>query len=63
MVVGSSGYLLDVSTYTYGTAQNFTTLIPVPGAPVATDATSIGNNQFTANWNAVSGATSYSIDV
>ena len=32
-------------------------------APVATAATSVGNNGFTANWNAVTGATGYYLDV
>lgn len=32
-------------------------------APVATTATSIGGTGFTANWNAVSGATGYFLDV
>ena len=31
--------------------------------PVATEATAISDTGFTANWNAVSGATSYSLDV
>ena len=33
------------------------------GVPVATDATAIGSDSFTANWNAVAGAESYEIDV
>lgn len=33
------------------------------GVPVATDATAIGSDSFTANWNAVAGADSYEIDV
>ena len=40
-----------------------TTLVPVPPAPVATPASNIGTNSFTANWNAASGATSYRLDV
>ena len=32
-------------------------------APVATAATSVGTTSFTANWNAVAGATSYRLDV
>jgi len=32
-------------------------------APVATAATSLSDNSFTANWNAVAGATDYRIDV
>ena len=34
-----------------------------PGAPTSTTATSIGSDSFTANWNAVSGATGYYLDV
>src|SRR5690606_9293295 len=33
------------------------------GVPVATDATAIGSDSFTANWNAVAGAESYEVDV
>ncbi len=34
-----------------------------PAAPVATAATAVGSTGFTANWNAVSGATGYFLDV
>ena len=34
-----------------------------PATPVATPATNVGSATFTANWNSVSGATSYVIDV
>ena len=34
-----------------------------PATPVATPATNVGSAQFTANWNTVSGATSYVLDV
>jgi len=40
-----------------------TTLNTTPSAPTATAATSITATSFTANWNAVSGATSYRLDV
>ncbi|HOM80136.1 MAG TPA: lamin tail domain-containing protein, partial [Candidatus Cloacimonas acidaminovorans] len=36
---------------------------PVPNAPTATAATSVSYNKFTANWNSVSGATKYYLDV
>lgn len=36
---------------------------PPPNAPVATDATNITSSSFSANWGAVSGATSYRLDV
>jgi hypothetical protein len=45
----------------YSTQQFFaTTALP---APVATAATAVGNTGFTANWNAVNGATNYYLDV
>lgn len=37
--------------------------IPAPAVPVATAATSVSANSFVANWNAVSGATGYRLDV
>ena len=40
-----------------------TTLAAVPAAPVATSPTAVTTSGFTANWNAVSGATSYDLDV
>jgi hypothetical protein len=42
--------------------QSLTTLVP-PAAPVATAASNISQTGFTANWNAVGGATSYRLDV
>jgi hypothetical protein len=36
---------------------------PAPSAPTATAASSVGTTSFTANWNSVSGATSYRLDV
>ncbi len=45
-----------IGTYTYSAAT-------IPAAPVATTATDITHNSFTANWNASSGATSYFLDV
>lgn len=45
----------------YGTTKSFTTL-PLE-APVATAATAIKYNGFTATWNAVTGANAYAIDV
>jgi hypothetical protein len=48
----------------YSSQSSFTTTaIPVPPAPVATAATSVTTTGFTANWNAVSGATNYYLDV
>ncbi|RYY39102.1 MAG: hypothetical protein EOO08_11260 [Chitinophagaceae bacterium] len=50
---------------TYGTQQTFTTSAgaTIPAAPVATAATSVTSTGFTANWNAVTGATGYFLDV
>jgi len=45
------------------TCSGSVTSPPPPVAPLATAATNVGNNSFTANWNSVSGATGYSIDV
>src|ERR1017187_9507130 len=40
-----------------------TTLPTPPSAPTATAATSISSSGFTANWNSVSGATGYRLDI
>ena len=40
-----------------------TTLPNPPSAPTATAATSISSSGFTANWNSVSGATGYRLDI
>lgn len=37
--------------------------LAAPNPPVATDATNIATNSFSANWTAVSGATNYYLDV
>ncbi len=54
-------YATNAGGTTYGSQQSFTTSV-LP-APVATTATSIQSGSFNANWNAVTGATSYKIDV
>ena len=68
---------LDIGTYdnenivcssTGATSQNVNcngsvTSPPPPNASTATDATSVANTSFTANWNAVTGATGYYLDV
>ncbi len=57
------------STYVYGGTNGspWTTsgvlTVNALGTPTATAGTSIGQTQFTANWDAVVGATSYEIDV
>src|SRR5437773_2705783 len=45
------------------TATPTSTPTPVPSAPMATAATNVTSNGFTANWTDVSGATGYRIDV
>ena len=54
-------YYTDGNGTTYATPSSFTTL--GISAPVATAATSVGANNFTANWNAVPGASNYRLDV
>ncbi len=46
-----------IGTFSYGGTPT------IPDAPVATTATNIGHNSFTANWNSSTGATSYFLDV
>ena len=43
--------------------SNIITVLTVPPNPVATDATTITNTSFQANWNAATSATSYKLDV
>ncbi len=45
-----------IGTYSYGAAT-------IPDAPVATVATNVAHDSFTANWNASTGATTYFLDV
>jgi hypothetical protein len=45
------------------TCNGSVTSPPPPDASTATDATSVANTSFTANWNAVTGATGYYLDV
>ena len=54
-------YVVDNSGTVYGSQQSFTTLNVV--APVAYAATSVSYNSFTANWNAVSAASGYNLNV
>ncbi|MFT3909088.1 MAG: lamin tail domain-containing protein [Ferruginibacter sp.] len=54
-------YVTNNGGTSYGSQQSFTTLSLA--APLATNATSILSNSFVANWNAVTGATSYRLDV
>jgi len=54
-------YGTDAAGTHYGTEQSFTT--GTLTQPVATTATNIAQTSFTANWDAVEGATSYRLDV
>jgi hypothetical protein len=54
-------YVVDNSGTVYGSQQSFTTLNVV--APVADAATSVSYDSFTANWNAVSAASGYNLNV
>ena len=62
-------YYYRVRAYNgYGTSGNsgtigVTTLPTPPSAPTTTAATSISSSGFTANWNSVSGATGYRLDI
>ncbi|MFY8188146.1 MAG: beta strand repeat-containing protein, partial [Flavobacterium sp.] len=54
-------FATSLSGTAYTTQGTFTTSLI--STPVATAATAINSSGFTANWNAVAGATSYEIDV
>lgn len=60
-VYHTKGYSVNNGGITYGQELTFTT-DPVM-APIATDATNITHNSFTANWDASEGAASYRLDV
>ena len=61
--VDTNTVLIDSNDANEGTYSFAITGIATVVAPVATAATSVGTSSFTANWNAVAGATSYEIDV
>jgi len=56
-------YATNASGTSYGAEVSFTTLNNIPAAPVANTPTTITSTSFIATWGAVSGATSYIIDV
>ena len=56
-------YVTNSGGTSYGSEVTFTTLDYTIEAPVATDATGIVSTSFTANWDAVTGATGYYLDV
>ena len=57
----SGGNFWDGTTYTSGTLT--VNVCPTPNAPVATAGTSVNATSFTANWNSVTGADGYYLDV
>ncbi len=68
LAIGNYNSETITASSTGATSQNVTcsgsvTSPPPPDAPVATAATNVGNTSFTANWNSVSGATGYYLDV
>ncbi|MBU3681558.1 MAG: hypothetical protein FGM16_06435, partial [Flavobacterium sp.] len=54
-------YVVDNSGTVYGSQQSFTTLNLI--APVADAASSVSYDSFTANWNTVSAASGYNLNV
>lgn len=54
-------YAINNGDIAYSADVAFTTVSLV--APVAVDATAVGSNSFTANWNDIEGAVSYRLDV
>lgn len=66
IAVTVTGYSLtgaNAGNYTVSQPTGLTANITALGVPVATAATSIDSDGFTANWNAVTGATSYILNV
>ena len=66
IAVTVTGYSLTgtkANNYTLTQPSGLTANITALGAPIATASTAISSNGFTANWNAVSGATSYILNV
>lgn len=59
----NSGSNIDYKTDGTVPQDNATTAYGIPAAPVATAATNATANSFTANWEAVAGATGYRLDV
>lgn len=56
-------YAASASGTGYSTQQSFTTPVFIPDAPVGMAGSSIMGNSFIANWNTVSGAQEYRLDV
>src|SRR5699024_8731126 len=60
-VYHTKAYSINAGGTSYGSELTFTTA--GVDAPVATAATAISHNSFTANWDASEGATDYRLDV
>ncbi|MEW6653651.1 MAG: fibronectin type III domain-containing protein, partial [Bacteroidota bacterium] len=65
LTAGTDYYYRVYATNVTGTsaASNTITTITVPSAPAASTATNIAQTGFTANWNTVTGAAKYYLDV
>lgn len=65
LTTGTTFYYRIRAVNASGTSANSATITvaTTPDAPVAIDATDNESSQFTANWNSVSGASSYSLEV
>lgn len=68
LVAGTTYYYRVRAINSSGTSANSNvidtaTLAAIPSAPTGLAALNIGQNSFTANWSAISGATSYRLDV
>lgn len=67
--LGASVYYWRVSatnnagTSGWSTIRSFSVTVAAPSSPIAVAPTKITSTEFTANWNAVDGATSYRLDV
>lgn len=69
-LTATSASLVNGATITFtsgsltsATSASFNIPAPLLATPVATDATEVSANSFKANWNSVSGATGYKLDV
>lgn len=65
-LTGGTTYYYRVRSYNIsGTSSNSTTItaLTLPVAPTSTAATSLAQTSYTANWNSVSSATKYYLDV
>ncbi len=60
---GSYTFNFSATNATGGSASASLTVTASLAAPTLSSATGIGNDRFTANWSAVSGAASYKLDV